>query len=132
MEEYKKDFDGWNEVKKGLNAGHSGCSFREGEVWWCSTGVNIGSEQDGKGKKFERPVLVLKVVNSRVFICIPITSKSKIDKTHIPFYFEYDFHTALVSQIRVYDRKRLIKRKGVVSTYLLMKMKKAAATYILS
>ena len=43
----KKDFDSWNEKKKILN--NNDVSFyHEREVWWCSLGVNVGYEQNGK------------------------------------------------------------------------------------
>ncbi|MFA5871014.1 MAG: hypothetical protein WC842_03995 [Candidatus Paceibacterota bacterium] len=58
--EYKKDFDSWNIQKKKINTREKVifCNIRE--IWWCSLGVNIGSEEDGKNELFERPVLILK------------------------------------------------------------------------
>ena len=54
-----KDFDSWNKEKKGLeNVGHDILSFHEREIWWCSIGINLGDEQDGKNELFERPVLI--------------------------------------------------------------------------
>ena len=131
MEEYKKDFDGWNEIKKKLNAGHPEVFFREGDVWWCSTGINIGTEMDGKGKKFTRPILILKVINFKTFIGVSLTSRLVESETHIPIYFNYGFHTVVVSEIRTYEKKRLENRIGSVSDYLLMKMKKAATHFLL-
>lgn len=32
--------------------------FREGEVWFCALGVNVGFEQDGRGGSFLRPVII--------------------------------------------------------------------------
>ena len=132
MAEYKKDFDGWNEKKKEINIKNTNFHFYEKEIWWCHMGINIGLEKDGKGREFTRPVLILKVINSVTFICIPITSKLKQNDSHISFYFEYEFHTAVIAEIKVYDKRRLQNYIGKVSDYLYTKMKKAAAAYILS
>ena len=43
-----KNFDTWNIKKKHVNRGESRL-YTEREIWWCSLGVNIGSEQDGSG-----------------------------------------------------------------------------------
>ncbi|MFH1170496.1 MAG: hypothetical protein V1704_02965 [Candidatus Vogelbacteria bacterium] len=43
----KKDFDQWNERKKGLHNRDRVPFYHEREIWWCALGVNIGSEQDG-------------------------------------------------------------------------------------
>jgi len=44
-----KNFDSWNEPKKLLHTSvKSNRLFHEGDIWWCSVGLNIGSEQDGK------------------------------------------------------------------------------------
>lgn len=58
-----KDFDTWSKEKKTLEQeGHDSLVFHEREIWWCSIGINVGDEQDGKNERFERPVLVLKKI----------------------------------------------------------------------
>ena len=42
--------------------------FKEGEIWWCGIGMNIGREIFGKGAKFIRPVVVLKKLNKDSFL----------------------------------------------------------------
>ena len=80
----QKDFDKWNSLKRHLEiAGWSSQPFHERDVWWCSLGVNLGDEEDGKNNLFERPVLVLKKFNNRLAWVIPMTSKHKIS----PYYF---------------------------------------------
>ena len=46
-----KDFDSWNEAKKGLDSYDVFLPIKEGEVWWCSIGMNIGIEMCGKGQE---------------------------------------------------------------------------------
>ncbi len=49
-----KNFMVWHEVKSDIDAKESKTFFHEREVWWCSLGLNIGFEQDGKGNDFSR------------------------------------------------------------------------------
>jgi hypothetical protein len=65
LDEYSKemfkDFDEWNEEKKNFEKySPESLIFHEREIWWCSLGVNLGDEQDGKNNLFERPVLVVR------------------------------------------------------------------------
>jgi len=120
----KKEFDQWNILKKKLASREGRIFFREGEIWWCCVGVNIGSEQDGKGNMYLRPVLIYRKINNHTFLGIPLTRTLREDITHIPFYFDYDFHSVILSQIRIFDTKRLFKIKGKISDYLFSKIKK--------
>ena len=54
--EKNKNFDKWNELKKKLHISEKAKDFyfREREIWWCSLGVNIGFEQDGKNDLFDK------------------------------------------------------------------------------
>ena len=62
-----KDFDTWNEEKKGLEiVAPDTLIFHEREIWWSSIGLNVGDEEDGKNDLFERPVLVLRKFNNKV------------------------------------------------------------------
>lgn len=61
MDLMPKDFDKWSRNKKLLEEhAYAQLSFHEREIWWCSLGLNLGDEQDGKHQDFERPVLVLR------------------------------------------------------------------------
>ncbi len=63
-----KDFDNWNEKKKAIEGRFSNIIFRERDIWWCSVGINVGNESCGKGKDFQRPVIILKKLNQNSFI----------------------------------------------------------------
>ena len=54
MEDCLKDFDKWNELKKKLHVRQERLLFHEREIWWCSLGVNIGFEENGKNEKTNR------------------------------------------------------------------------------
>lgn len=78
-----KDFDGWNDKKKKIHKEESAPFYHEREVWWCSLGINIGSEQDGTGKNFDRPIVIIRGFNKNVCLGVSLTGKKKEGK----FYF---------------------------------------------
>jgi hypothetical protein len=91
---YIKDFEGWNKLKQGIDKGASVPTFREREIWWCSIGVNIGHETDGKNRFYNRPVLVVRKFNTRIFWGVPLTTQIKDN----PFYFQIDFRGMKLSR----------------------------------
>ena len=111
----KKDFDRWNEKKKAANDSEIEIYFYEREIWWCAIGVNVGFEQDGKGERFARPVLVLKKYSKNVFVGIPLTTAKRESKYHHSFPFLGGISTALLSQVRLFDSKRLLVKMGRIS-----------------
>ena len=70
----QKDFDRWNEKKKRINRSAFIDYVNEREVWWCTLGVNVGSEQDGSLDVFERPILVVRKFNKDTVLVVPLTS----------------------------------------------------------
>ncbi|MEK7069101.1 MAG: type II toxin-antitoxin system PemK/MazF family toxin [Patescibacteria group bacterium] len=113
-----KEFDRWNGKKKVVHtADTSDVYFYEREVWWVYLGANVGFEQDGTGEEFERPVLIIKKFNPNVFIGVPLSTTEKTGK----YYFsigevESKHATAILSQIRLLDAKRLINRAGIIDS----------------
>ena len=62
----EKDFNLWNSEKQNIDRKFlKDFYFSEREIWWCSVGINVGVEVNGKNSKFERPVLVLKKFNGQ-------------------------------------------------------------------
>lgn len=57
---HTKDFEGWIKVKQKIHAAQREHLpiFNERQVWWCSIGVNVGDEEDGKNALYHRPVLI--------------------------------------------------------------------------
>ena len=89
--------------------------FHEQEVWFCSLGVNIGFEQDGRGDDFLRPVLVLKKFNNEIFWALPMTKNAKSGRYyHIVSLNERESSALILSQIRLVDAKRLAYKIGFV------------------
>jgi mRNA interferase MazF len=108
----EKDFDKWNKVKKNLEVSGVEIFANARDVWWCSLGLNIGTELCGKNEVFERPILVMKVFNRNTIKVIPLTSKEK----HSKYYFELNFNSiksfASLSQIKTISTKRLSRKIG--------------------
>jgi len=73
----KKDFDRWNTQKKTMGIASHGVMFHEREIWWCSIGVNVGSEQHSQTSDFSRPVLVVRKFTADIFWGIPLTTRIK-------------------------------------------------------
>jgi mRNA interferase MazF len=79
-------------------------------------GLNIGSEQDGKGNEFLRPVVVFHKFNGSVLWIIPLT---KVEK-RTSYYFAFSFRppeasVAILSQIKLVDVRRLKRKIGIMS-----------------
>jgi mRNA interferase MazF len=107
------DFDRWNEVKKATNSTRdiSRIFFKEQEIWWCYLGTNIGYEEDGKGEKSLRPVLVLRKFNQYTFIGLPLTTSIRKSLFHIQCEAnDGRFRQAIISQLKAIDIRRLHER----------------------
>ena len=113
----KKDFDGWNEVKKITHRNDAAPEPfpKEREVWWCSVGVNVGVETDGKHETFERPVLIVRVFNREMLWTVPITSTMKDSPFYYPFLFKNEDRSVILTQLRVMSTKRLQRQVDVMS-----------------
>jgi len=125
MDSYTKNFDDWNKEKKLVNASKKEVFAHPREVWWCSLGINIGSELDGKNDNFERPVIIVRVYNKETMLVLPTTSKSKTDKFHLPIEIDVQnpdtkekFKRMVyvkLTQARVISNKRLLRKVDVIS-----------------
>ena len=112
----EKDFDAWNERKKQINETDTEKLFHEREIWWCSFGVNIGYEEDGKNDLYERPALILKKFNRDVLWVLPLTRTEKRNR----YYYrlvqgEEDDSAVILSQLRLISSKRLNRRMRKIS-----------------
>lgn len=120
-----KNFDLWNKTKKNIDLKNIGPLFKEREIFYLNIGENIGYEENGKGRELIRPVLIFKKFNNYIFLGIPLTSKIKNNK----FYFEFSFlkgirSYAILSQIRLFDYKRLERKIGTIKKENFEKLKK--------
>ncbi len=124
MFNYVKHFDVWFKIKPKLDGLNTYPKFQEGDVWWCHIGENVGHEECGKGNKFLRPVIVLKKFNNRIFFGIPTSSKLKDSPFYRPTIIKGNRISALMSQMRLFDVKRLLYKQGKISPNELSFLKK--------
>ncbi|MEI6305012.1 MAG: type II toxin-antitoxin system PemK/MazF family toxin [Candidatus Taylorbacteria bacterium] len=104
-----KDFDKWNSYKKQLEVkALIYCKIRE--IWWCSLGINVGSETCGKNELFERPVLILRIYSQQSILVAPITSKVKKDTFHQEIIFGDKRGWVILSHARTISPKRLQRK----------------------
>ena len=83
--------------------------FREREIWWCSLGMNIGFEQNGKNDFFERPVLILKKFNKDMLWILPLTSAEKDGSYYMALSSNQVASSVILSQIRTISSRRLLR-----------------------
>ena len=111
----EKNFDEWNIHKKVIDSIENKKTFHEREVWFIKIGENVGFEQNGKGAEFLRPVIVYKKFSKNVFLGIPLTKTVKEGKFYSRFEFKGQTSFAILSQIRLFDSKRLAYPIGRMS-----------------
>ncbi len=113
----EKDFDGWNKKKQSLDekAPRYDFYYDEREVWWCSVGVNVGVEADGKNEHFERPALVVKKFNGLMFLGVPLTAKEKTGEHYLKVFHDAGVSFAALSQIRIFSTNRMLRKLGVIT-----------------
>jgi len=112
-----KDFDSWNSKKKQIDLIDDANRpiFKEREIWWCNLGSNVGNEQDGTGKDFDRPVLVYKKFSKKIFLGISLSTRIKEHPYYHEFQFKGQSQSVIVFQIKLMDSKRLLNRMGSVT-----------------
>lgn len=123
----QKDFDDWNEQKKKAHERTDMPFCHKRELWWCALGVNVGSEQDGSGNEYRRPVLILKSMSKQTFLAIPLTTATKEHPLRPSIgLVENKEARALLSQMRVIDTKRLVRKIGYLEQGVFDRIRKAA------
>ena len=102
--------DAWNEIKKRIIEKTRVIFCKPRQIWWCSIGINIGTEIYGKNGLFERPVLILKMYNSSTALIAPLTSnESEKEYSHLLRFNDQVSHV-LLSQIRTVSTKRFTRK----------------------
>lgn len=106
----QKDFDNWNNKKKIIESRQDKFLFKEGDIWWCSVGINIKSESCGKGENYQRPVLIIRKLSSEVFIGIPLSTQEKIGTWFTDITILGQKRWALLYQIKMFSTNRFQRR----------------------
>jgi len=122
-----KDFDGWNRKKRETNNRSTAPFCHPRELWWCALGVNVGFEQDGSGEEYRRPVLILKGLSAHTCVVLPLTASTQQHhlRPSIGLVDGKEAH-ALLSQMRVIDTKRLVRKIGYLDQDVFDRIRNAA------
>ena len=121
-----KDFDEWNKKKKQIQKKDVELYYHTREIWWCYLGLNVGCEQDGGEEQFLRPVVIIRAFGYSSCLIIPLTKSCKKHSLRIPVGEVLDEKaTAILSQMKVIDTKRLLEKIGVLNKDTFLTLRKA-------
>lgn len=127
------EFDLWSELKKKIEYDGSDVNKfpKDGEVWMCDLGRNIGYEQNGSGDHFSRPILIIKKFNNHMFWVVPLSTKQK----NFDFYFNYidpndQKVSAILAQMKLVSVKRLKRKLYEIQIELFKEIKKRLKSFI--
>ena len=115
----------WLKINVLLKDKHTTHLFKEGDIWWCSIGINVGVEIYGKGKYFARPVIIFKKFAANSFLGIPLTTQPKTGIWYIPLVYSNKKQYAILSQVRTFDSRRLRDKMGALSEDVFEEIRKA-------
>lgn len=120
---YKKHFEEWSQIKQKIDDDEKMVFIRAGEIRWMILGVNVGSEMDGKGASFTRPVLVLHVVGKKLALIAPLSTKMKDAPGYIVLDWKKKKNSLCIHQMKVVSQKRMLNRIGKISENKLQNVK---------
>ncbi len=122
----EKDFDKWNQEKKRTHTENPRL-YTVREIWWCRLGVNIGSEQDGRGEWFVRPCVILRGFGADACLVVPLSTSIREHPLRVSVcILDGREARANLSQIRVIDARRLTRRIGFLEKDIFTELRKAA------
>ena len=126
-----KDFDSWNTRKKAIHNSGENKFYHPRDIWWCSLGANVGFEQDGTGVIKTRPVVIISGFSKNVCLIIPLTTSQKDNRYYLKIgKIKNKEASAIVSQIRLIDTKRLVKKMEVINKNKFEEIRKAVRDLI--
>ena len=117
-------FNSWNEQKQRLDSNRRRLLFKEGEIWWCSLGINVGEEVYGKGAEFSR---ILKKLTDNSCIVLPLTSKTRSGNWYHHLFLNNKDRWVMMHQIRSISANRLTEREATIFPEDLNELKKSVA-----
>jgi mRNA interferase MazF len=112
---YIKEFDTWNSIKKEINEKEKPHKVRVRELRWGSLGVNVGSEIDGKGNTFTRPLIILSLAGPDLALVVPCSTKLHDRPGYIKIQLKNKEVSACIHQMKIISTKRIYDRIQKVS-----------------
>jgi mRNA interferase MazF len=122
----EKNFDDWNKVKKITNT-ELPRLYTVREIWWCRLGVNVGTEQDGRGEWYVRPCIILRGFGPDACLVVPLTTSKREQILRVPVgVIEGQEAKANLSQMRIIDTRRLQNKVGFLDPSIFKVIRKRA------
>lgn len=84
MEDNEKHFAEWIVAKSDLHDKAVVSNIKEGDIYWCVIGENVGMEINGKSETFTHPVVILKKLSKLGFMGILLTSQFHNGSWYVP------------------------------------------------
>lgn len=109
-----KEFDRWNNSKKKIDRKLRPL-IKQGKIYWCNLGVNVGVEQDGRGDNFQRLVIIIKKFSNQFALIAPLTSKIHEGNWYMNISVLEKDAQIILNQIKPIDTKRLLEEVGEIS-----------------
>jgi len=123
ISDYIKLLQDWCKLKIVLWERQNKIVFKQGDIWWCSLGMNLGEEMFGKGEKFTRPVLVFQKFTSNSFLGLSLTKQEKQGSWYVEITVHGEKNWVMLNQARILDKKRLTNRVAALDTNDFRKVK---------
>ena len=77
----EKEFQAWHILKNQIHSMQKPIPhYKVAEIWWMSTGKSVGIEENGKGRLFSRPVLIIQGFNTRQFWGLTLSTTKRSGK----------------------------------------------------
>jgi len=112
--DYAKLIKEWCKLKVALRNKQDKVVFKQGDIWWCSLGMNLGEEMFGKGTRFTRPILIYRKFIGKSFLGLPITKQEKKGSWYVEITIHGEKRWIMLNQARALDKKRLTNRMGAL------------------
>ena len=113
--EYTKNFDEWFVLKPKLDLqDHQPPLTKQGQIWWCHLGENIGTEISGKNTDLTRPVIIFKRLSRYTFLVIPCSTQTKEGSWFSFFTHNKKQMVACLNQVKIIDYRRLKNKVGIL------------------
>ncbi len=112
-----KRFRQWFQLKETLHGSEHRPPFvSERDLWWASIGENVGSEMNGKSKRFSRPVLILKKLAHGFYLVAPTTTQQREGSWYVHVRMQEQDEYVCLNQMRTIDYRRLSSKLGQIDT----------------
>lgn len=107
MNKCQKPYSQWAKFQPEIESRTYPSNLKAGSIFWINQGINIGSEQNGKGLRFTRPALLIKQVSNRLAIVTPISSQTRQHQYRFKIIVNGKPRSVLLDQFKVIDLKRI-------------------------